>query len=304
MSNSDPNKAFVPLHFECNNNCISCIMPGRASERSEFVRETMKDHISFEYAKKGVDKILQYSDHIEFNGGEPTINKDLFKILDYTNRIKENVEIGLLTNARVFSSEKYTRKLVSLGLKNFKIITSLYGPNAEIHDAVTRTPRSFEQQVAGIHNLIRAKVRIYLRIIINKINSEHINSTAQFLADNFSPYTFSDVILVNMKLAGIAMKNLDAVAYRVTDIMENIEEAADILIENKFRCFLYHFPHCILPRHLWKYSGGVTAEKTQIGFMPECESCLKREQCTGIWKGYIKLYGTSEFKPIVRERND
>ena len=71
------------------------------------------------------------------------LRKDLLKILRHIET-KNPKEIRLLTNAKSFYYEDYSKKISKI--KNLKIITRLYGHNPKIHDAITRT-RSEERRV-------------------------------------------------------------------------------------------------------------------------------------------------------------
>ena len=284
----DHNKDFVNLTYRCNSKCISCIMTQRA----------LQEEKSFGQIKMEIDNILNHSDHIAFNGGEPTLNPDLFKILEYTNKKKRNVEISLLSNSRMFSNSRYLNRLNSLKLENFKILTSLYGHNARLHDSITRTPGSFDQQINAIKNLIDSKIRIELRIVINKLNYKCLDDIARFIIGNFKKEDFFSIVFVNMKIYGEAHKNRDIVTYKISEIMPYVEKSVKRLLKSRFNVHLFHFPHCVLPEPFWHLSKGVTAERTEICFLPECEHCLKREDCSGIWKGYASLFGAEEFNPI------
>lgn len=284
----DPNKCFVNLTYKCNNRCVSCIMPTR----------NLQGEKSLKQIKIETNEILKNSGHIEFNGGEPTLNKDLFRILHYTNEKKENVEVALITNARIFSILDYVNKLNSLNLKNFKIVTTLYGHKKEIHDGITRTPCSFEQQIKAIKNLINKRIQIELRIVINKLNYKYLDKIAQFIIENFNREDFLSVIFISMKIIGEAYKNRRIVVYKISDAIPHISKAAERLTEKKFKVGLFHLPHCVLPRKLWNLSGGITAERSEICFLPFCKNCTKKEKCSGIWKSYIEVFSPNEFNPI------
>lgn len=288
----DPNKSFVNLTYKCNNRCISCIMPHRVSQEEK----------SLGGIKTEIKKILKNSYNIGFNGGEPTLNPHLFKILNYTNKQKRNIEVSLLSNARMFSNLGYLNKLKLLRLRNFKIVTTLYGPNAKIHDAITRTPDSFDQQIRAIKNLIHFNIKIDLRIVINKLNYKYLDDMAKFIVKNFNKEDFLSIALINMKICGEAYKNRTAVVCKIIEIMPHVKKSAKRLLKNKFKVYLLHFPHCVLPKTLWFLSKGVTAEKTEICFLPECKHCLQKKNCSGIWKGYCNLFGDKDFQAIKKTR--
>jgi organic radical activating enzyme len=267
---------------------------------SEIVDSYKKKRIkTLDQIKTEVDEILSFSNHIDFNGGEPTLNKDLLEILKYADSKKENLEIGLLTNSRMFSNRNYAQRFREIKSRQFKVVTSIYGHSPELHDSITRTPGSFIQQLQGIRNLIELGVKIDLRIVINQLNVNHLDKIAEFISSSFSPGYFLRITLINMKLYGIALKNSDITSYRITAAVPWVEKCAFKLIENGFPLSLFHFPHCCLPKYLWKFSAGLTAEKSQIVFLNQCMECLFSKKCSGVWREYVRVFGTDEFKTIL-----
>jgi len=288
MNLKDPNKSFVNLNYKCNNRCSSCIM------------ESMNSNLEkdLETIKKEIDIITENLNHIEFNGGEPTLNKNLFEIIRYTLEKKPSIEITLITNSRIFSLPAYVKKLKALDIKNFKICTTLYGNNSKIHDAITRTPKSFEQQIKGIRNLLNGGIKIELRIVINKINYTSLEEMAHFIITNFNNKDFILINFISMKIFGESYKNKDIVSVKILETTPFVEKAIELLQKEKFNIRLSHFPHCVLEDKFWNTLAGITAEKEEIVFLSQCKSCKKRKVCSRIWKSYSKIFGGGEFKPI------
>lgn len=285
----DPNACFVNLLYKCNNNCISCI-------REERNKTTEDPHLNKILNK--INKILEGYNHIEFNGGEPTLRKDLFNILKYTKIKKPSAEVALLTNCRLFSNENYVKRLREIIPMRFKIVTTIYGHNPALHDAITKTPLSFEQQIKGIRNLIKYNIKTELRIVINKINYRYLDKIAKYVAASFHNSVVLNVSLINLKLYGIAQDNEKKIAYHISDVIEQVNKVSHILKEKGFNVKLFHFPYCVLPRELWKHTTGKSAEETQLIYPTACKRCTERGGCSGIWKGYYNLFGGKEFKPI------
>jgi len=280
-------RTFIPLMYDCNDNCISCPVPRRHD----------KDNPRFDDIKKEIDKITKTSEHIEFNGGEPTLRKDLLKILDYVNK-KNLKEIGLLTNVQNFYYKEYVKKIALI--KNLKIITTLYGHNSKLHDSITRTPKSFKHKITGMNNLIRNNIRIELRILLHKMNYKHFKEITNFLIHNFNNKDFDRIVIMNPKLTCNAEKNKRVVAEKLSVISTVLEEPIKKLTKKGYSIELYHFPHCILPRSLWGYSRGVTAESSEVVFTTSCKKCSKKGDCSRIWKSYLDILGYDEFKPIKK----
>lgn len=282
------NRTFVPVIYDCNNNCISCPVPRRQNKKNP----------SFKDIKKEIDEILNFSEHIEFNGGEPTLRKDLFKILKYIEK-KNFEEVFLLTNAQSFYYKEYAKKISRI--KNLKIITTLYGHNSRLHDSITRTPGSFKYKMAGIKNLIKNKVLIELRILLHKMNYNYFDRISNFLIKNFNKGNFTKIVIMNPKLTDVAKKNKKIVAEKITEISKVLEKPIRKLVKNGYNIGIYHFPHCIIPKPLWNYSKGVTADDTEVVFTKNCNTCLKKEKCSRVWKSYLDIFEPTEFKPIKNE---
>lgn len=283
----DDNNSFVNLNYICNNNCISCIMENHHTS----------GYIPLKIVKKRINQLLRRFNHIEFNGGEPTLDNNLFKVLKYTVLLKPNVEIGLITNSRMFSNMSYIHKIKKLNLNNFKIVTSIYGHDSDLHDAITRTPKSFEQQIKGIKNLIENKIQLELRVIINKLNYKNLDLIAKFISQNFSCDSISRISLVNMKITGSALRNKMFVTYKTCDAVPYLCKSVTRLVDSGFNVKLLHFPLCTLPNKLRVYARGITAEMSEIEFLSSCKKCVNKKECCGIWKSYLNVFGGEEFKP-------
>lgn len=290
MNKKDPHKSFVNLNYNCNNNCSSCIMESMNSKLEK----------SIEKIKKEIDEITENLNHIELNGGEPTLNKNIFNILRYIKEKNKDIEIALITNARMFSIPSFAKKLKDLNLKRFKIDTTIYGPNSNLHDAITRTPNSFNQQIRGIKNLISHGIKIELRVVINKINYKSLNEISEFIIKNFKKEEILSVTFISIKYFGEAYRNRNIVGIKISEIIPHLERATNNLLKNNFKVNLFHFPHCILKEKYRNLSFGVTAESEEIVFIEQCALCKEKENCSGIWKSYFELFGGNEFEIIKK----
>jgi radical SAM protein with 4Fe4S-binding SPASM domain len=90
--------------------------------------------------------------HISFSGGEPTVRKDFFEVINYAS--KRIRSIGVVTNGLVVDRE-YARKLVLAGAGS--VMVSLDGAKAETHD-FNRGEGSYEKAIQAIKNCQSAGV--------------------------------------------------------------------------------------------------------------------------------------------------
>jgi len=272
---------FVPVTFDCNDHCISCPVKRRGK----------RDNPSLDEIKQDIDKIAENSKHLEFNGGEPMLRDDIFDILDYAT----DLEISLLSNVQSFAYAGLAKKISKY---NLKIITTLYGHNSQLHDAITRTPGSFMQKIEGIRNLRAHNVPIELRILIHKMNYRFIGEISDFIINNFSKSDFCMVVIMNPKLSESALKHKSSVSINMSKIADELEDPIQQLDDAGFNVVLYHFPFCVLPKMLWEYSFGLTSDDSEVSFTDVCKKCDQKKDCARIWTTYLDLFGDSEFKAI------
>ena len=279
-----------PLTFKCNDNCISCI------NNTEVISKIPDPPL--EQIKRVIDSIDPENDYFGVGGGEPTLRKEFFQILEYARKRHPNLYIFITTNGRMFSYKKFAKKLADLKLGNFRVAVALYGHNSKIHESITRTKGSFEQTVRGIKNLLYFGIRTEVRTIINRINYKYMEEIAEFAVKEFP--TLDRFIFINMKITGNAYINRDKVLVKISKVIPYVEKAVKILRKVKIQTRLYHFPLCIIPKHLWDLAKGVTkAEINELTFVEECKKCKMKKECPMIWKSYVALVGDKEFKAIV-----
>lgn len=85
--------------------------------------------------------------HVVIRHREATLRKDLPSFVQGL-ALQAPASISLLTNGRMLGYGAFTRALIRAGVGRF--IVKLFGLDAVSHDAHTRTPKSFDQALAGI----------------------------------------------------------------------------------------------------------------------------------------------------------
>lgn len=134
-------KVIVNLTYRCNNHCTFCAVGDRRPMDSD-TEEVLK--LIADYRSRGFE-------HLDIDGGEPTIHPDLFSIAE-TAKCSGYRHLTLVTNGRRLSYANFMRRLAGTGLD--EILISLHAPQAQLQDALTGVPGSFEQTVQGIRNAI------------------------------------------------------------------------------------------------------------------------------------------------------
>ena len=155
--NKIPLSATIEVTDACNEDCIHCYRP---SPKREAWTIDLFTRTCAELSELGC---LQ----IDFTGGEPFLKKgfvDYLKIADGHGFI-----ISILTNATLIDDEAIRV------LKNIKIRTiyvSLYSDIADIHDAITKLPGSFNTTVSTIRKLAKNNIPVFINAPIMAANKD------------------------------------------------------------------------------------------------------------------------------------
>ncbi len=289
--------------YRCNNNCKFCYVHADDGEMPN--KSTLQ-------LKGDIDKSRERgTTEIAFLGGEPTIRKDIFELIRYA-KSKGFQQVKLTTNGRMLSYPWFVDKLVDAGVT--KILFSIHGPNAEIHDKLTQVKGSFDQLMKGIEN-----VKKYSEVII-ETNSTMTKENIEYLPDMARLFVklgmwSSEVIFVFPK--GNALKYVKDVVPRYSDASEFMVEAIEIGKESKTKILMRYVPYCILPHHIEYIADQFDpAEREQLGpdvetldvikarkeldraQVEQCEGCKFQLECEGPWKNYPEFYGIDEFKRL------
>lgn len=160
----------------CNYDCEFCYYQGLLHLKTDYT--TIKNRI---------DKIHEYGlNEIDLSGGESSIHKHWFDILDYCNDKFDN--ISTLTNGWAFAKEEFLIKSKQHGLK--EILFSLHGFDQQSHDTIVKRKGAWNKilqaiELAHKHGIVvRVNCTVYQRNhtgltnyhkIIERVNPLEIN---------------------------------------------------------------------------------------------------------------------------------
>jgi len=301
----------ITFGYSCNNNCIHCLI-------GEDERNRVRDRTT-EEVKKEILKAKELDvEQIIFIGGEVTIRKDYFELLEFAS--KNGMKVHLETNGRMFAIDSFARKTFEI-MPDLDIAMSFHHPKKEIQDRITRAKGSFNQSVKGIKNMKKYGLK-HLTVIpvISKLNYKALPELTEFLAK----LKVDEIDFTLMRIGGNAQKNLDKLFVTIEKIQPYLFKAIEIGEKLGINTRTYGFPYCTIKgyeEHAYEidfiktFLEGKTYvfdelteeidwQKERINIKTKTESCRKCvyfNLCEGIWKEYIKLGVT--LKPI-RDRND
>jgi len=259
----------------CNNRCLYCHEKNKISspECADLVSSLSRD---------------RDGDSLEFHGGEPTIRKDFFSMVDAA-RNQGYKRIKVVTNARTLADVPTAIKTVEAGCYFFEIKVHHHRP--DIHDYVTQTPGSLKETVQGLVNLRRintlhqAPFSAFISLRISLSSKNHEDSGAIIAA--FIPYKIDRFILA-----------FDDSALELSKALPHIKNAIDLSVLNRVWITTQNIPLCTLPGYEHHVSEAYHSPDGNFKKAATCRECHLDACCPGLKTAYADTYGFNELKPF------
>lgn len=293
----------------CNNNCLFCMEHER--EGGDFRGLDVSAARVRELLAEGAG-----SEEVMFTSGEPTLNPELPEMLRRARELGFR-RIGLTTNGRRLSYERYARLLLRSGLNH--LVVSVHGPDARSHDAQTRSPGSFEQTAAGLAVLSRLRrehrFTLHTSTVVGTRNVRRLGEVLEFLR----PFGVDQVVLNVMQPLGRAARLGRKVVAPYSEVVREVSALLRRLGDPPPPLYLVDVPACAsegLPAAVRGYvecawfteplaDGSRSLRETRIHKeavnrvkRAECAGCRYDAGCLGPWRNYVALYGWDELVPV------
>ncbi len=166
-----PLEVLVEITHRCNLPCKHCYLPDHG-DHGELTLDEFR----------GVFKQLAEAGtlFLTLTGGEVCSRKDFLQIVDAAHEL--GFALKVLTNATMITDE-IAAHLAEVGV--LEVSVSVYGPTADVHDAVTDMPGSFVKTLAGIERLRAHGLYVVLKtplLIDNGRVAHDMHKMAQLMA--------------------------------------------------------------------------------------------------------------------------
>jgi molybdenum cofactor biosynthesis enzyme MoaA len=166
------NLAFV-CSDKCQHNCVYCLTKEPWKDKLFEKVKITKTNLILKYIKL----FNKYTNEIILTGFEPTLNKDLFKIINFASNNGIDY-ISLHTNG-VLLNRQYLKKL--LDFKKFlKIFISFPSANRKNYNLITGS-RSFDRVCEALKLLQKMRFLFWVEIVISSLNINDLENTINFL---------------------------------------------------------------------------------------------------------------------------
>lgn len=294
MSRSD-----IKIGFACNNRCVFCAQGEKRHDTGFVPFDTVVAHLRRRYRE---------GQGLVFTGGEPTIRKDLIELVTLAKGIGY-APIQLQTNGRMLIYRQRVRRLVDAGVTEFA--PSLHGPNADVHEQLTRAAGSFEQSLAGIANAVASGVPVVTNTVVCRQNIEHLAATVELLAS--AGVTHAQLAMVHPvgTAAGLFTQIVPHLSVAAPAVAAAVRRGTSlgvrVVVEAMPPCFLRGLEHAIVESAIpettvidangqqFAYSDWRRGEGKIKG--PPCETCACAQTCEGPWREYPEQFGWDHYVP-------
>ncbi|MCG2724874.1 MAG: radical SAM protein [Elusimicrobia bacterium] len=307
------------LLWDCNEDCLFCakghVPPGVKSRfSSDEVLKTI-----FKKRKEGFR-------FISFDGGEPTLMKDLPKFIAFAVKCGFK-EVDILTNAVLLSDLRILNKIKAYDLhKKIKagFSVSLHSHKEKVSDYLTASKNTFQKTLKGIENILKCGFTVSIYHVIASQNYKDLPNFAEFVLRKFPAVdniTFSYIYPVSHKFA-----TLKDIYPKLLLVRPYLKKAVEILKKNDTEarlsscgiippCLMKGIEYLLKRTHQEDNIESITCDTSRTDKFPffseifnkenkikspKCANCAVNDFCGGIWKFYADIYGLKELKPYKK----
>ena len=296
----------LKVGFACNNRCWFCAQ-GEKRSSADFIAFTdLVDRLRASF-RPGRGLVL--------TGGEPTLRRDLVKLVAAAHGLGYR-QIQIQTNGRALAYAALVDRLRRAGVTEFS--PALHGPDAAIHDQLTRAPGSYAQTVAGIANAVASGARVITNTVVVKANLAVLAEIVRRVAG----LGVSHAQLAMVHPVGTAQDCFEEVVPDLAvaapavaaAIRQGRDLGLDIVVEAMPACFLPGLEDALVEERIpettvvdldgepfafstWRRDSGKRKG-------PPCRDCARSDRCEGPWREYPEHFGWEGYLPLVEADDD
>ncbi len=283
------------LDATCNQSCYFCNVPTARNY-------TTAQAIKWIHNAKNVHVL-------SVTGGEPTLRKDIFEIIQAAKQSPNIKFVNIQTNATAASSPKFAHKLKTAGLD--KAFVGFHSHHEKISNLLTKSTL-WKKTVTGIQNLIAENIQVTLNPVVNKMTYEYLPEYFTFVSKKFPKLESISISFVQPH--GRAWDYRKILVPQYSDVFPYLKKALQICDKHSLSYTNPYcgFPLCLFPgpkKRSLEFNDFVhsNSEKQAIQRVehnkthgPACKKCIYNTRCNGVWKKYADIHGLSELKPFTQ----
>lgn len=168
------NRAKLDTGTHCNYDCSFCYYKTQLHIKTEF--DVIKERIDY-LVDCGITEV-------DLSGGESSIHKDWFNILDYCK--SKGLKISTLSNGFKFANYDFLKKSMEHGLE--EILFSVHGYSDESHDVLVGRKHGFKNIKKAIKNAHDLGILVRINCTVTKDNYEGLPTEFVKLMEELNPF--------------------------------------------------------------------------------------------------------------------
>lgn len=176
---------WLELTGGCNCRCLHCYgafgSPGKKDLQNELTVDEWKDMMDRITAMGG--------DSLQFIGGEPLIHPHFCELLSYAHQVGFK-RIDIFTNAYLLT-EEMADLIAEVGAS---VRVSLYGCDAQTHDAITQHPGSFARLDRSLDILKARDIPVAIAVVLMRENQDILPQIREYIERKGLQYNGFDTV--------------------------------------------------------------------------------------------------------------
>jgi MoaA/NifB/PqqE/SkfB family radical SAM enzyme len=293
----------------CNNRCLFCA-DGDARSRKPFPPDSSRQIEELLRSHAGTPAVM-------FTTGEPTLNERLPELIRLARSLGYR-RVGITTNGRRLSYLQYARCLLAAGLN--RVVLSLHGHDARLHEGLTRAPGSFTQSLAGLRNLAGLRGEFPISVHTSTVVTTRNLATLSALVDLLAPLRPDCIVFNVIHPLGVAAVEGAHLVPRYRDVVAAFQLLLGRPDASRLPLLLVDLPHCVTEGMPLPFRGtygstpygkptasGVASvehtsdskERAHRTKRQACGRCRYADRCLGVWENYVAARGWEGLEPVT-----
>lgn len=230
-------RASIWIGQTCNIRCKFCYYVDIIADKDDPEHDFLPIDKLKTICKTLVDKYGNNA--VDIEGGEPTIYKDIFEMMDYCNEI--GLKPTLITNAVALSQKDFCKKFKDHGVYDFLVSVHALG---DVYDEIVRLPGASKRQQQALENMQELGIPFRFNTVLTTEVLPQLMDVAKLAvktgarAVNFIAYNpFND-----QKTDG---KRNEENIPKYKEVKECLTPVIDYLEENEIEVNLRYLPFCV-----------------------------------------------------------
>ena len=267
---------YLSLTDRCNHRCIMCPQPPVKSEPSRL-----------EQNLRLIALMSKDTKSVGITGGEPTVvGDDLITILQALKKRVPHAAITILTNAVKLADRNFVHKIACCQCTDLQIDVPLFAATPELHNEIVGA-KTFYKTIQGLYNLASYRMDIGIRVVIHRLNYQHLTALAYFIYRNF-PFV-KQVSFMQMETMGYAADNIERLWIDPYDYKDELSDAVNFLRQRRMTALIYNAQLCVLNPDVQDAAVQSISEWKNIS-LEACQACARRTECPGFFASNAQFH--------------